>query len=202
MELTRWLDALPAGRDPARREAGGGGGDRRRARAPGHRHHRGAAEFAAADGEHRALAREFGERLLIGAGTVMTPAQVAEIAAAGGRLIVTPHADAAIVRAAKRWAARGARLLHADRGVRDAGGRRRRAEAVSGRGGQPRRAARVAGGAAGGHRGAAGRRHRCVEHGGLAGGRAAGFGIGSAIYRPGDSPETVAAKAHALMLAA
>ena len=33
--------------------------------------------------------------MLIGAGTVMTPAQVAEIAAAGGRLIVTPHADVA-----------------------------------------------------------------------------------------------------------
>jgi 2-dehydro-3-deoxyphosphogalactonate aldolase len=48
------------------------------------------------------LARAFGKRLLIGAGTVMTPAQVAEIAAAGGRLIVTPHADAAIVRAAKQ----------------------------------------------------------------------------------------------------
>ena len=32
----------------------------------------------------------------------MTPAQVAEIAAAGGRLIATPHADAAIVRAARR----------------------------------------------------------------------------------------------------
>jgi 2-dehydro-3-deoxyphosphogalactonate aldolase len=47
-----------------------------------------------------ALAREFGDRLLIGAGTVMTETQVAEIAAAGGRLIVTPHADAAVVRAA------------------------------------------------------------------------------------------------------
>ena len=30
---------------------------------------------------------------------------------------------------------------------------------------------------------------------------AAGFGIGSAIYRPGDSPETVAAKAHGLVSA-
>ena len=49
-----------------------------------------------------ALARQFGDRLLIGAGTVMTEAQVAEIAAAGGRLIVTPHADAAVVRAAKQ----------------------------------------------------------------------------------------------------
>jgi 2-dehydro-3-deoxyphosphogalactonate aldolase len=47
------------------------------------------------------LAARFGDRLLIGAGTVMTPAQVADIAAAGGRLIVTPHADAAVVREAK-----------------------------------------------------------------------------------------------------
>ena len=48
------------------------------------------------------LARGFGGRMLIGAGTVMTPGQVAEIAAAGGRLIVTPHADAAVTRAAKQ----------------------------------------------------------------------------------------------------
>ena len=47
------------------------------------------------------LARAFSDRLLIGAGTVMTQTQVREIAAAGGRLIVTPHADAAVVRAAK-----------------------------------------------------------------------------------------------------
>ncbi|HEV2681380.1 MAG TPA: 2-dehydro-3-deoxy-6-phosphogalactonate aldolase, partial [Rhodanobacter sp.] len=38
---------------------------------------------------------------LIGAGTVMTPAQVQEVAAAGGRLIVMPHADTAVIRAAK-----------------------------------------------------------------------------------------------------
>jgi 2-dehydro-3-deoxyphosphogalactonate aldolase len=30
---------------------------------------------------------------------------------------------------------------------------------------------------------------------------AAGFGIGSAIYRPGDTPETVAAKARGLVSA-
>ena len=40
--------------------------------------------------------------MLIGAGTLTTPSQVEEVAAAGGRLIVTPHADTAIVRAAKR----------------------------------------------------------------------------------------------------
>ena len=49
----------------------------------------------------RRLADACGDRLLIGAGTVMTPAQVAEIAAAGGKLIVTPHANPDIVRAAK-----------------------------------------------------------------------------------------------------
>jgi 2-dehydro-3-deoxyphosphogalactonate aldolase len=48
------------------------------------------------------LSRSFGDRMLIGAGTLTTPSQVEEVAAAGGQLIVTPHADTAIVRAAKR----------------------------------------------------------------------------------------------------
>jgi len=47
------------------------------------------------------LARRFGDRILVGAGTLTRPSQVAEVAGAGGRLIVTPHADTAIVRAAK-----------------------------------------------------------------------------------------------------
>jgi 2-dehydro-3-deoxyphosphogalactonate aldolase len=47
------------------------------------------------------LSRLFGDRMLIGAGTLTHPKQVREVAAAGGRLIVTPHADTAIVRAAK-----------------------------------------------------------------------------------------------------
>jgi 2-dehydro-3-deoxyphosphogalactonate aldolase len=47
------------------------------------------------------LSRNFGSRMLIGAGTLTQPSQVAEVAAAGGRLIVTPHADTAIVRTAK-----------------------------------------------------------------------------------------------------
>lgn len=47
------------------------------------------------------LSRSFGGRMLIGAGTLTAPSQVEEVAAAGGRLIVTPHADIAIVRAAK-----------------------------------------------------------------------------------------------------
>lgn len=48
------------------------------------------------------LVRVFGDRMLIGAGTLTDPAEVAEVAGAGGKLIVTPHADLSIVRAAKQ----------------------------------------------------------------------------------------------------
>jgi 2-dehydro-3-deoxyphosphogalactonate aldolase len=47
------------------------------------------------------LARIFGDRMLVGAGTVLEPAMVPKIADAGGRLIVTPHAELDVVRAAK-----------------------------------------------------------------------------------------------------
>ena len=49
----------------------------------------------------RRLSARLGDRALVGAGTVMTEAQVEQVAAAGGRLLVTPHADPALVRAAK-----------------------------------------------------------------------------------------------------
>lgn len=49
----------------------------------------------------RLLAETFGANTLIGAGTVTDPARVAEIASAGGKLIVMPHSDPAVVRAAK-----------------------------------------------------------------------------------------------------
>jgi len=48
------------------------------------------------------LSRAFGERCLTGAGTVIDVADVAKVAHAGGRLIVMPHADVAIIREAKR----------------------------------------------------------------------------------------------------
>jgi len=47
------------------------------------------------------LATALGDRALIGAGTVLTPEAVARVAGAGGRLIVMPHADPRVVRAAK-----------------------------------------------------------------------------------------------------
>ena len=148
------------------------------------------------------LARGFGERLLIGAGTVMTPAQVAEIAAAGGKLIVTPHADPAVTNAAKQHgllvvpgfftpaeafsmlaAGADALKLFPSEGASPAVLRALRAVLPTGTAVLP-----VGG----------------IDATNMAAWRAAGaagFGIGSAIYKPGDTPETVAAKAHALISA-
>ena len=47
------------------------------------------------------LARELGDRCLVGAGTVLTPEQVAQVKDAGGKLIVMPHGDTVVIRAAK-----------------------------------------------------------------------------------------------------
>ncbi|MTJ80974.1 MAG: 2-dehydro-3-deoxy-6-phosphogalactonate aldolase [Telmatospirillum sp.] len=49
----------------------------------------------------RRLSDALGNDCIIGAGTVMSPDAVAQVAAAGGRLIVMPHSDPAVVRAAK-----------------------------------------------------------------------------------------------------
>ena len=96
-----------------------------------------------------ALARAFGDRMLIGAGTVMTETQVADIAR--GRR----QADRDAARRRRRGAggetarvAGGAGLLHPGRGVRHARRRCRRPETVPRRGGQPGDAAGDAGGAA------------------------------------------------------
>jgi 2-dehydro-3-deoxyphosphogalactonate aldolase len=146
------------------------------------------------------LARDFGGRLLIGAGTVVTEAQVADIARAGGRLIVTPHADPAITRAAK------ARGLIAVPGfftpaeafaMLAAGADALKlfpAEAASPAVLRALRAVLPADTAV-------------LPVGGIDAGNipawrgagAAGFGIGSAIYKVGDTAAIVAAKAHALL---
>ncbi|MGH8147915.1 MAG: 2-dehydro-3-deoxy-6-phosphogalactonate aldolase [Rhodanobacteraceae bacterium] len=47
------------------------------------------------------LAQAFGDHVMIGAGTIATAAEVEAVAAAGGRLIVMPHADVAVIGAAK-----------------------------------------------------------------------------------------------------
>jgi 2-dehydro-3-deoxyphosphogalactonate aldolase len=132
----------------------------------------------------------------------MTTAQVTEIAAAGGKLIVTPHADAAIARAAKQLGllavpgfftpAEAFAML----GAGADGLKLFPAEAASPAMLRAMRAVLPPGTAVlpvGG-----------IDASNMAGWRgagAAGFGIGSAIYRPGDSPETVAAKARGLVSA-
>ena len=46
------------------------------------------------------LARRFGAQATVGAGTVLDPAEVPRIAEAGGRIIVSPHADTRVIAAA------------------------------------------------------------------------------------------------------
>ena len=146
------------------------------------------------------LAGEFGDRLLIGAGTVMTESQVAEIAEAGGRLIVTPHAAPEVVRAAK---ARGLLAIPgfftpAEAFAMLAAG----ADAIklfpAEAAGPPVLRALLA---------VLPKATAVLPVGGIDAANipawrkagAAGFGVGSSIYKPGDSAATVAGKARALV---
>ena len=148
------------------------------------------------------LARDFGDRLLVGAGTVMTEAQVADIARAGGRLIVTPHADPVITRAAKAHGliavpgfftptegfamlAAGADALKLFPAEAASPAVLRALRAVL-----PKDTAVLPVGG--------------IDASNIPAWRAAGaagFGIGSSIYKPGDTAATVAAKARALLAA-
>lgn len=49
----------------------------------------------------RAMADAFGDDALIGAGTVLTPEQVAEVHEAGGRMVVSPDCDPAVITATR-----------------------------------------------------------------------------------------------------
>lgn len=58
----------------------------------------------------RRLAVAFGDRVRIGAGTVLTVQQVRDVAAAGGTLVVSPNANPDVIRATKAaglWSAPG-----------------------------------------------------------------------------------------------
>lgn len=148
------------------------------------------------------LAARFGETMLIGAGTVLSAPQVAAVAEAGGRLLVTPHADPGLVREAR------ARGMIACPGfftpaeafaLLDAGADGLKlfpAEAASPAVLKALRAVLPAGTLllpVGG-----------IDPGNIPAWRAAGasgFGIGSALWRPGDTPAAVAARARALIAA-
>jgi 2-dehydro-3-deoxyphosphogalactonate aldolase len=148
------------------------------------------------------LQAAYADRALIGAGTVTTPARVAEIAATGAKLLVMPHADVAVIRAAK-----AAGMICVPGVLTPTEGF---AALAAGADALKLFPAELAGppvlrallsvfppGTA------------CFPVGGIkpetmapfrAAG-AAGFGLGSALYRPGDTPATVAAKAAAFVTA-
>ena len=149
-----------------------------------------------------AIVKAYGDRALIGAGTVLTIAQVWQLRAAGGKLAVSPNCDPAVIAATiaagmQSWpgiftpseaftalqaGATGLKLfpggmagpkgLKAMRAILPIG---TQVYAVGGVGPE-----------------------NFVE---WVAASADGFGLGSAIYKPGDTPETVAAKAQAIVAA-
>lgn len=149
-----------------------------------------------------ALASRFGEGVLIGAGTVLTTDQARAVVGAGGRLVVMPHADAAVIGAAR---AAGALVLPGCYTATEAF-----AALAAGADGLKLFPAEIGGPAllkalkavlpadvpvlpVGG-----------VTPATLAAWRsagAAGFGIGSALYRPGDTADVVGARARGFVAA-
>jgi 2-dehydro-3-deoxyphosphogalactonate aldolase len=148
------------------------------------------------------LQAAFADRALIGAGTVTVPARVGEVAATGAKLLVMPHADVAIIRAAKAAGmicvpgiltstegfaalAAGADALKLFPAELAGPAVLRAMRSVF----PPATAFLPVGGI------------RPDTMGGFVAAGAAGFGLGSALYRPGDSAATVATNAAAFVAA-
>ena len=149
-----------------------------------------------------AIVKAYGDRALIGAGTVLTVAQVQQVRAAGGKLVVSPNCDPAVIAATivadmQSWPGiftpseaftalqagatglkffpgnmAGPKGLKSMRAILPTG---TQVYAVGGAGPE-----------------------NFVK---WIAASADGFGLGSAIYKPGDTPETVAAKAQAIVAA-
>ncbi|WP_323009353.1 2-dehydro-3-deoxy-6-phosphogalactonate aldolase [Paracoccus sp. (in: a-proteobacteria)] len=150
----------------------------------------------------RLMATALSGQATIGAGTVLTVDQVARVADAGGRMIVSPNTDPAVIcatraRGLQSWpgvftatecfaaiaaGATGLKLFPADQAGT---GTLRALRAVL-----PQDIPVYAVGGAGPENFA-----EWWQAG------AQGFGIGSALYRPGDSAQTVTARARAIMAA-
>ena len=145
------------------------------------------------------LATALGDRALIGAGTVMTPDAVARVAAAGGRLIVTPHADPRVVRAAKAaglLAVPGFATPTEAFAMLEAGADALKLFPAESAPPPVLKALRAVLPAEARILPVGGIRPETMAGYWQAG--AAGFGLGSALYKPGDAPGTVHQKALAL----
>lgn len=148
------------------------------------------------------LAREFGDVAQVGAGTVLTPDQVRAVRDAGGRMVLSPNCDTDVIRAtvAAGMASFPGVMTPTEAFVALAAGatglKLFPGELIGPKGLRAMRAVLPAG-------------TDCWAVGGVsvdtmaewrrAG--AAGFGIGSSLYTPGDSADTVAAKAAAIVAA-
>ena len=148
------------------------------------------------------LARDFGDVATIGAGTVLTPAQVQSVVDAGGRMVLSPNCDAAVIRATRaagmdsfpgimtpseafvalNAGASGLKLFPGEL-IGPKGLRAMRAILPAGTG------MWAVGGVS-----AENMAEWCQAG-------AAGFGIGSSLYKPGDDAATVTAKARAMVAA-
>ena len=150
----------------------------------------------------RLMAESLGDQALIGAGTVLTVQDVQDVADAGGRLVVSPNADVAVIAATRRlgmesWPgvftatecfaaiAAGATGLKLFPAGQAGTGALKALRAVL-----PADMPVYAVGGAG-----AANFAEWIAAG------AQGFGIGTALYAPGDSAETVAARARDMVAA-
>ncbi len=140
--------------------------------------------------------------IFIGAGTVLSVADIERIARAGGDLVVMPHADVAIIRAAK---ARGLVCLPGVATPTEAFG----ALGAGADGLKAFPAELIAPAVLKAWRAVIPRRVPILPVGGIGpdsmaayvAAGASGFGLGSALYRPGDSAQRVAEQAAAFVAA-
>ena len=148
----------------------------------------------------RRLAARFGERALVGGGTFRREAEVDAVARAGGRLLVTPHADPALVRAAKAhgMVTMPGFLTPAEAfALLDAGADALKLFPAEAGGPAMLRALRAVLPAGTPLLPVGGVDAASLPNWRAAG--AAGYGCGSSLYKPGDTPELVARKAAALL---
>lgn len=148
------------------------------------------------------LAQDFGDQALIGAGTVLTPDQVHAVARAGGRMVLSPNCDPAVIRATRDagMASFPGVMTPSEAfvalGAGASGLKLFPGELIGPKGLKAMRAILPPGTemwAVGGV--SADNMAEWREAG------AAGFGIGSSLYKPGDTADTVADKARLMVSA-